>query len=945
MVSLRGGGSINFGLDGGLSACAGGLLSRAFMEASEARPGQRLVSDSEPELGLGILLRVDGKRVEVFFPAASEHRQYSLETAPLRRVRFKEGDRVRLHTGRQIVVERVVDKEGLLAYVEGAEEHPEATLADTISFSSPEERLLGGQTDESRVFDLRVEGLGWRSLIRRSPARGFVGGRMDLIPHQMYIASEVASRLTPRVLLADEVGLGKTIEAGLILHRMHLTGRAGRVLILLPETLVHQWFVELWRRFNLLFSIFDEERCVAIEAVNPGVNPFQDNQLVIVSLAMLAGDPARAAQVEEAGWDLLVVDEAHHLGWRVDGASPEYALVERLGRRVPGMLLLTATPQQLGMESHFARLRLLDPDRYSDLTAFMVESEHYGEVAGAVDRLLEGRSLSAKDRALFAKRSEAVSRECAALADGDEGARERLVRELLDTFGTGRVMFRNTRAVLSGFPERKAVMHKLKAGRDGRVDVSRIKWLAELLKGLGEEKVLLICSSRKLAERVSEDLQRELNVRCAVFHEGLNLMQRDRNAAFFAEPEGARVLICSEIGSEGRNFQFAHHLVMFDLPMNPELLEQRIGRLDRIGQKSTIMIHVPYAVGDASEVLARWYHEGLGAFERNVHGASEIAGALSEDLEECLGDPDPALLKALITKTRKLAAAVTRKLEKGQDRLLELNSCRAEQAASVIRDVSAADADRGFESFFIRVADHFGVSIEDMGGGHRSHFLSAGHLMKEALPGMPAEGCSVTFSRERAISREDVTFLSMDHPMAQGVLDMLLSGESGNTAFGVWKDSGREGLVLEVWFVAESMAPRALHADRFLPPTPFRVVVDHSGSDQGDGGFLDEVDPESGDLQMLLDQGPIRKRVLPSMIEKTKGIAGQKLEGIIGQSVVEMDQVVGQEIDRLKGLQRMNDHVRVEEVTDLEAHREALRTALTGAQVRIDALRLFHRLP
>jgi ATP-dependent helicase HepA len=94
--------------------------------------------------------------------------------------------------------------------------------------------------------------------LRQSPVRGYVGGRVDLIPHQMYIAAEMASRLVPRVLLADEVGLGKTIEAGLILHRLHLTGRAERVLILVPEPLIHQWFVELLRRFNLLFSIFDQ---------------------------------------------------------------------------------------------------------------------------------------------------------------------------------------------------------------------------------------------------------------------------------------------------------------------------------------------------------------------------------------------------------------------------------------------------------------------------------------------------------------------------------------------------------------------------------------------------------------------------------------------------------------------------------------------------------------
>src|SRR5207253_3100152 len=114
------------------------------------------------------------------------------------------------------------------------------------------------------------------------------------------------------------------------------------------------------------------------------------------------------------------------------------------------------------------------------------------------------------------------------------------------------------------------------------------------------------------------------DVKVAVFHEGLSLIQRDRNAAWFADPHGAHILICSEIGSEGRNFQFAHHLVLFDLPLDPELLEQRIGRLDRIGQTSEIHVHVPYIAGGPTEVLARWYHEGLNAFVNNLEGGSEL---------------------------------------------------------------------------------------------------------------------------------------------------------------------------------------------------------------------------------------------------------------------------------------------------------------------------------
>ena len=421
-------------------------------------PGQRWVSDSEPELGLGIILKAGLGQVEIFFPAAEEHRRYAMKSAPLRRVRFKEGDRIKLHHGVEWLVESVEERAGLVIYRGAGKEAPEAELSDTISFSSPEERLLAGQVDELDDFSLRLETLRRRNFMQQSPVRGYVGGRVDLIPHQISIAGDVAARLVPRVLLADEVGLGKTIEACLILHRLHLTGRAGRVLVLVPEPLIHQWFVELLRRFNLLFSIFDEERCASIEAHDAEANPFLDSQLVLSSPALLVENPARAQQALAAGWDLLVVDEAHHLAWSRESASPEYALVEALARQTSGLLLLTATPQQLGPEGHFARLRLLDPDRYSDLAHFLEEAEGYEKVAKAIDRLSAGKPLSKPDRALFGKKSARIRRHFDALVEGDETARPRLIAELLDEFGTGRVMFRNTRAALSGFPERKPLL-------------------------------------------------------------------------------------------------------------------------------------------------------------------------------------------------------------------------------------------------------------------------------------------------------------------------------------------------------------------------------------------------------------------------------------------------------------------------------------------------------
>ncbi len=898
--------------------------------------GQRWVSDSEPELGLGIVLKAEFGRAEIFFPAASEHRQYALASAPIRRVQFQEGDKIKTHEGESLTVTSIEERKGLLVYRAGKREVAEAALSDLISFSKPEDRLLAGQVDDLRAFDLRVECLHRRCRMRQSSVRGFVGGRVSLIPHQMSIAGEVASRLVPRVLLADEVGLGKTIEACLILHRLHLTGRAARILILVPEPLVNQWFVELFRRFHLSFSIFDEERCTAIQQGGEGENPFLDSQLVLCSTDFLATCTERARQACEAGWDLLVVDEAHHLEWTPDNPSRKYLTVEALSAAAPGLLLLTATPQQLGVEGHFARLRLLDPNRYADIAEFVAESKQYESVAKAIDQILAGKPLT--NAAMF--RGTRIARHYDALLAGDEAARDRLVSELLDEFGTGRVMFRNTRAALTGFPKRKARLAPLDLGGDDTGE--KIRWLAGLLKKLKSEKVLLICKTTDLAAEISARLQRELKVAAGLFHEGLTLLQRDRNAAFFAEPDGARILICSEIGSEGRNFQFAHHLVLFDLPEDPELLEQRIGRLDRIGQTATITIHVPYIPGTGSEVLARWYHEGLDAFENNLHGATAILQCLEPERNALLDAFDTDRLDRFLKRSMEERKKVSKILRRGHDRLLELNSCRSGSAMQRIGEIRGLDADTGFEEFFIRMLDQLGLHIEEL--GNRGYLLRAGNLQADALPGLTEEGQIVTLDRERALAREDIGFVTADHPLVRGALDSLLGGETGNSSFGVWKSPGRGGVFLEVHSVVECIAPPALHIDRFLPGTPIRTVVDQSLTDQSDDeGFRSAV-LEPGDVLPLLDTPVLKKKHLPAMLAKVEAIATEKMKAIVDAADTAMELGLQSEIERLEDLRQINNHVRPEEIQAVRDQKTELRKALSAARLRTDAIRLVLRI-
>jgi ATP-dependent helicase HepA len=333
--------------------------------------GQRWISAAELQLGLGMVIEIEHRTVSIVFPATGETRIYARADAPLTRVRFRIGDWIERQDGEILQVTELSETDGLIRYY-CEDEHgqrvdlPEGRLSNFLQLNQPGERLLNAQIDRNKWFALRSKTRNIANHLQQSPVFGLAGGRTSLIAHQMYIAHEVSNRFAPRVLLADEVGLGKTIEAGLILHQQLLLERARRVLIVVPESLVHQWLVEMLRRFNLMFSIFDEARFADSQEEDVdatyGENPFHSEQLILCSLEYLIEHPEQVAHARNGEWDLLVVDEAHHLLWSPESASPEYQLVEQLAENTAGLLLLTATPEQLGKASHYARLRSIRID-------------------------------------------------------------------------------------------------------------------------------------------------------------------------------------------------------------------------------------------------------------------------------------------------------------------------------------------------------------------------------------------------------------------------------------------------------------------------------------------------------------------------------------------------------------------------------------------------------
>ncbi|SPY38491.1 RNA polymerase-associated protein RapA [Pasteurella canis] len=956
--------------------------------------GQRWISESENNLGLGIIVNIDIRSVTILFPASEEQRIYALDSAPLTRVLFQVNDEIIHQEGWKGRILDILENKGVAFYlVKRLDNYEEVTihemdLAHQITFSKPQDRLFTAQIDRNEHFSLRYNALIHQQAQFQSPLRSLRGIRAGLIPHQLHIAKEVGQRSAPRVLLADEVGLGKTIEAGMILQQQLFAEKVERVLIIVPETLQHQWLVEMLRRFNLHFSLFDEERCADFEDPTSALwtNPFTTESQIICALDWLRTTPKRVEQLLEAGFDMLIVDEAHHLAWSEDNPSLEYQLVEQLARQIPAVLLLTATPEQLGQESHFARLSLLDPDRFYDYNAFVQEQRQYQPVADAVQSLLADKPLSAVEKnhiaELLAEQDiEPMLKVIDSQANPEHKAlaRQELIHNLIDRHGTSRVLFRNTRQGVKGFPHRtynqitlalpkqysNAANVLTMLGEIAEKDAfypeqmfqklnpearwwdfdPRVEWLITFLKNHRDEKVLVICRHANTAIQLEQALREKEAIRAAVFHEKMTIIERDRAAAYFAQTEeGAQVLLSSSIGSEGRNFQFACHLVLFNLPDNPDLLEQCIGRLDRIGQTRDIQIHVPCFADSIQIVLARWYHEGLNAFEETCPMGMTLFEKYQQQLNQILQKPTELDgFDDFITQTRKQQIALKQALEKGRDRLLELNSNGGEQAQHLASDIEQQDSSPELINFALNLFDIIGLEQEDL--GEKSIVISpTGTMLVPDFPGLKEEGTTVTFDRQLSLAREDLDFLSWDHPMIRNGIDLITSGDIGKSAVSLLINKALPAgtLLLEMIYVVEAQAPKGLQLTRFLPPTPIRLLLDQKGNNLAEQVTFNALQKQLKPIGKNMANKVVKmvRANIEQLIKQSEQKVIAQAEQIIHNAQQLADYTLSTELDRLTALQAVNKNIRQAEIDVLEAIRTQSLAQLKQATWRLDSLRV-----
>src|SRR5438105_2398405 len=411
----------------------------------------KVLHRAQPGWGVGHVVAVseDAPRLSAQFPGRGEV-ILSSRDPQLVRFRFAPGSPVLLVDGTPALVLRPLPGGAgdFHRYtVEAAGKKPqvrsEADLRAVPPRAGPAEQLASGRWGAPEDFELRSEVVRL-DLERRADALGALfASRVYVKPHQVSAAHHVLSAAQPRFVLADEVGLGKTIEAGLVLSALLHAGLVRRCLVVAPSHLTVQWLAELFYKFNLVVTLMEPDRARDARQGPPDPDapgsPWARHHLVVTSLEWLSRAGKEAEEAAEAGWDLVVVDEAHHLR-----GARAYEVAGAIAKRTWGLLLLTATPLQLDPAEYHALLRLVDP------APAATEAELRARLARQGD-------LSTEVRALLAGDEKAADRIAKLFPDDAELARLRgpaLLAHLAESYGLSARLLRNRRAVVGGFTPR-----------------------------------------------------------------------------------------------------------------------------------------------------------------------------------------------------------------------------------------------------------------------------------------------------------------------------------------------------------------------------------------------------------------------------------------------------------------------------------------------------------
>ncbi len=830
-------------------------------------PGMKVVHRAQRGWGVGVVIQV-----------ADEGRRLA--------VRFAGRDGVTVVSGRDPALAEV----------------PKDTPIEEVAASGPLEALASGQAGGASAFRLRAQVARLEALRRADSLGALLSSRVHVLPHQVGAAGRILADRTPRFVLADEVGLGKTVEAGLVFAGLRQLGLAERVLVVVPEHLAFQWLAELFHKFNALFTLLTEER---IEEMGGPEAALARSPLAIVPLERLRDDPEMVDAAAELPLDLVVVDEAHHLA---DDAL--YRAVEPVARASFGLLLLTATPVRLDPREYFRLLGLVEPMPSTSLKVFLARlarHEQYAEVARA---LLGGGDVDGAAASLRALEPEdPVFAGPASGSSGEPEARRReILAHLADRYSLSSRLIRNRRVKVGAFTERVLRREAVPAG--GKVEAAAA--LCARLAATGE-KVLAFHADPEALRTVQAAIAHH-GKEALLYDDAETIEARDRLVARFRDPEGPMVLLSGESGGEGRNFQFACHLVCLDLPESPLTLEQRIGRLDRLGQHRPVQIHVLAEPGEEA-FLADLYEKEIGIFQEPVGGLDSVLASLPADLAALRAESPEARQDF----RRRLAAGVAegrRAQHEGYDPILDLRSAALPELTRLVAngygrlgEPPPADLGQGadatqeallalsrtleeqLEEVCADVARRIGVDVDTDQNVHpfEVSFTLGAQLRIEALPGMEIPEEPVTylgsFWRETAVARDELAWFATGHKLVEALVGLVRDGEAGRTAVFGAPGVPRRGALYTRWHVAwpapADLAPGARvpsrQASRYFEEAPIAVVVDLAEGNATFPGLAEAVEGEDGAEEARVGPAPA------ALLEAGRRAAEQQAQALLAR--------------------------------------------------------------
>ena len=718
------------------------------------RPGSKLLHPFNPELGIGVVRAIDGRFLVVHFPGVDQEFTLAAEGSGLHRLVLPGGARARLvTTGEDVIISEALGHRYRLS--DGREVDDLDIWPLGIS-DSPVERLAGLRLDSAESFCNRLAGLQLMTLREAGGLGSFLGGRIELFPHQLHTALRAVRADPVRWLLADEVGLGKTVEACLVLSALLRTGRAQRALVVAPSTLAVQWLGELYRKFHQVFVLLDHARLEAVETdFGEGVNPFDVHPFAVLPLELAASDQRLLRNAAEAGLDVVVVDEAHRL-FRAEYADALRHLVSAARHA----LLLTATPLSADRRGFFELLSLLHPDSFQSFEAFEKDLAAGG---------LKLACTSAVRRADVGGLQPRIAVPVDVAASPKKAKKAKKTRSAKSTKATSAAS-----STISTTSKKRAVDDTLR-------DDPRTRWLVEQvpLWTAAREKCLVFVRELEVLEELVRVVEAETQTRVTVFHEELSAGKRDIEVAAFRE-SAVPLLISTEAGGEGRNFQFCHRMLHFDLPLDPVALEQRIGRLDRIGRTSPVEIlyfRKAGAEGDTEPDIARLY-ERLDLFERPAAGLDSALSEVRHALEQAREEATPLDVDALVQRVERARGEANADLTQ----VFYTDAYRAEQAEDILEQVPK-DLEQKTRDFCVEAAEDLGFECLEK-GGVAEYYIEFGSGAKiDALPGVEGGARFLgTFDRAEAVAKEEIDFFASGHALVEGLLLELEDGNRGRAA-------------------------------------------------------------------------------------------------------------------------------------------------------------------